>query len=61
MEQEKESWDMDTPTKIEAAGKKKEEGNALFKVGKYARASKKYEKVVWVSAALLSQMVYGLS
>ncbi len=41
---------MDTPTKIEAAGKKKEEGNALFKVGKYARASKKYEKVVWVSA-----------
>ncbi|CAM6018916.1 unnamed protein product [Sphagnum balticum] len=41
---EKESWDMDTPTKIEAAGKKKEEGNALFKVGKYARASKKYEK-----------------
>jgi hypothetical protein len=31
--------------KIEAAGKKKEEGNALFKLGKYARASKRYEKV----------------
>lgn len=41
---EKESWDMDTAEKIEAAGKKKEEGNALFKVGKYFRASKKYEK-----------------
>lgn len=41
---EKESWDMNTEEKIEAAGKKKEEGNALFKVGKYFRASKKYEK-----------------
>jgi len=41
---EKESWDMSTAEKIEAAGKKKEEGNALFKVGKYFRASKKYEK-----------------
>jgi len=30
---------------IEAAGKKKEEGNALFKLGKFARASKRYEKV----------------
>ncbi|CAL9127948.1 unnamed protein product [Musa textilis] len=41
---EKESWDMNTAEKIEAAGKKKEEGNALFKLGKYARASKRYEK-----------------
>ncbi|KAH9305118.1 hypothetical protein KI387_009522, partial [Taxus chinensis] len=41
---EKESWDMKTPEKIEAAAKKKEEGNALFKIGKYWRASKKYEK-----------------
>eukprot|EP01018_Ginkgo_biloba_P006255 Gb_32981 [translate_table: standard] len=41
---EKESWDMSTPEKIEAAGKNKEEGNALFKAGKYWRASKKYEK-----------------
>jgi FK506-binding protein 4/5 len=31
--------------KIEAAGVKKEEGNALFKLSKYARASKRYEKV----------------
>ncbi|WOL14423.1 hypothetical protein Cni_G23203 [Canna indica] len=41
---EKESWDLNTAEKIEAAGKKKEEGNALFKLGKYARASKRYEK-----------------
>ncbi|XP_008794657.1 70 kDa peptidyl-prolyl isomerase-like [Phoenix dactylifera] len=41
---EKESWDMNNAEKIEAAGKKKEEGNALFKAGKYARASKRYEK-----------------
>ncbi|KAH7573362.1 hypothetical protein ACOSP7_006991 [Xanthoceras sorbifolium] len=43
---EKESWDMSTQEKIEAAGKKKEEGNALFKMGKYERASKRYEKAV---------------
>ncbi|XP_014520334.1 70 kDa peptidyl-prolyl isomerase-like [Vigna radiata var. radiata] len=43
---EKESWDLNTPEKIEAAGKKKEEGNALFKVGKYERASKRYEKAM---------------
>lgn len=43
---EKESWDMNTPEKIEAAGKKKEEGNVLFKAGKYTRASKRYEKAV---------------
>uniref|UniRef100_A0A2N9GRS1 peptidylprolyl isomerase n=1 Tax=Fagus sylvatica TaxID=28930 RepID=A0A2N9GRS1_FAGSY len=45
-EKEKESWDMNTQEKIEAAGKKKEEGNALFKAGKYERASKRYEKAV---------------
>lgn len=37
---------MNTEEKIEAAGKKKEEGNVLFKSGKYARASKRYEKVI---------------
>ncbi|KAI4319298.1 hypothetical protein MLD38_032916 [Melastoma candidum] len=41
---DKESWDMNTAEKIEAAGKKKEEGNLLFKAGKHARASKRYEK-----------------
>ncbi|MQL70377.1 hypothetical protein Taro_002706 [Colocasia esculenta] len=41
---EKESWDLNTVEKIEAAGKKKEEGNVLFKLGKYAKASKRYEK-----------------
>ena len=43
--QDKESWDLNNEEKIEAAGKKKEEGNALFKLGKFARASKRYEKV----------------
>ncbi|GMI66359.1 rotamase FKBP 1, FK506 BINDING PROTEIN 62 [Hibiscus trionum] len=43
---DKESWDMDTPEKIEAAGKKKEEGNVMFKAGKYVKASKRYEKAV---------------
>lgn len=43
--QDKESWEMNTQEKIEAAGKKKEEGNALFKAAKYERASKRYEKV----------------
>ncbi|XP_044494603.1 peptidyl-prolyl cis-trans isomerase FKBP62-like [Mangifera indica] len=45
-DKEKESWDMNTLEKIEAAGKKKEEGNTLFKAGKYAKASKRYEKGV---------------
>uniref|UniRef100_A0A2P2PIR3 peptidylprolyl isomerase n=1 Tax=Rhizophora mucronata TaxID=61149 RepID=A0A2P2PIR3_RHIMU len=43
---EKESWEMNTQEKIEAAGKKKEEGNVLFKAGKYERASRRYEKAV---------------
>ena len=45
---------MDTPEKIEAAGKKKEEGNALFKAGKYARASKRYEKVIKTNLIIYS-------
>lgn len=45
-EKEKESWEMETPEKIEAAGKKKEDGNALYKTGKYIRAAKRYEKAV---------------
>ena len=51
--QEKESWDMNTAEKIEAAGKKKEEGNALFKAGKYERASKRYEKVYFCSQSFI--------
>ncbi|XP_022979737.1 peptidyl-prolyl cis-trans isomerase FKBP62-like [Cucurbita maxima] len=44
---EKESFDLKTAEeKIEAAGRKKEEGNVLFKAGKYARASSRYEKAV---------------
>lgn len=45
---------MNTQEKIEAAGKKKEEGNALFKAGKYARASKRYERV-WIRSLCLPQ------
>ncbi|KAL5577975.1 hypothetical protein UlMin_019674 [Ulmus minor] len=45
-EKEKESWDLNTEDKIVAAGRKKKEGNLLFKVGKYARASKRYDKAV---------------
>uniref|UniRef100_A0A0D3H2C5 peptidylprolyl isomerase n=1 Tax=Oryza barthii TaxID=65489 RepID=A0A0D3H2C5_9ORYZ len=41
---DKESWDLNNTEKIETAGAKKEEGNALFKLGKYVRASKRYEK-----------------
>ncbi|KAM0913730.1 hypothetical protein ACQ4PT_011960 [Festuca glaucescens] len=41
---DKESWDLNNAEKIEAAGVKKEEGNALFKLSKFARASKRYEK-----------------
>ncbi|KAF9610081.1 hypothetical protein IFM89_019921 [Coptis chinensis] len=40
---ERESRDMNTPEKIEAAGKK-EEGNVAFIAGKYAKASQRYEK-----------------
>lgn len=59
--QDKESWDMNTPEKIEAAGKKKEEGNALFKAGKYARASKRYEKVIEYKLNTYSSFILLLS
>ncbi|KAL5777574.1 hypothetical protein ACOSP7_010500 [Xanthoceras sorbifolium] len=41
---EKAPWEMNNQEKIEAAGRKKEEGNLLFKNGKYQRAGKKYDK-----------------
>ncbi|XP_028796740.1 peptidyl-prolyl cis-trans isomerase FKBP62-like [Neltuma alba] len=43
---EKAPWELNSSEKIEAAGKKKEEGNLLFKNGKYQRAGKKYDKAV---------------
>lgn len=36
---------MSGPEKIEAAEKTKKAGNDLYKIGKFKRASKKYEKV----------------
>ncbi|KAL6216712.1 hypothetical protein ACLB2K_009931 [Fragaria x ananassa] len=41
---ERAPWELSNQEKIEAAGRKKEEGNLLFKIGKYHRAGKKYEK-----------------
>ncbi|KAH6781140.1 FKBP-type peptidyl-prolyl cis-trans isomerase family protein [Perilla frutescens var. hirtella] len=43
---EKAPWEMSTQERIEAACRKKEEGTQLFKIGKYNRAAKKYEKAV---------------
>ena len=43
---------MNNQEKTEAAGRKKEEGNLLFKNGKYQRAGKKYDKVVNVLLCL---------
>ncbi|WJX09548.1 peptidylprolyl isomerase [Trifolium repens] len=42
--EEKAPWELNNNEKIEMAGRKKEEGNLLFKSGKYQRASKKYDK-----------------
>lgn len=41
---EKAPWELSSTERIEAAGKKKEEGNNLFRSGKYLRAGKKYDK-----------------
>ncbi|KAK1426360.1 hypothetical protein QVD17_15031 [Tagetes erecta] len=45
-EKEKDLWELNTLEKIEASGRKKEEGNILFKKQKYERASKRYEKAL---------------
>ncbi|KAK9099001.1 hypothetical protein Syun_026046 [Stephania yunnanensis] len=41
-----ESWDMNPEQKLEYAAKRKEEGNAYFKAGKYRRASLRYDMAV---------------
>ncbi|KAM0973335.1 hypothetical protein FF1_016692 [Malus domestica] len=41
---EKAPWEMSNQERLEAAGKKKEEGNLLFKKGKLQQAGKKYDK-----------------
>ncbi|OIT29292.1 PREDICTED: peptidyl-prolyl cis-trans isomerase FKBP62-like [Nicotiana attenuata] len=43
---EKDPWEMNKHERIQVAQRKKEEGNLLFKNGKYQRAMKKYEKAV---------------
>jgi len=43
---EKESWDMSPEEKVAAAQKRKDDGNELFKVGRYKRAIKKYKKAM---------------
>nr|GMD89177.1 peptidyl-prolyl cis-trans isomerase FKBP62-like isoform X1 [Ipomoea batatas] len=43
---EKAPWEISSHERIEVASRKKEEGNALFKIGKYQRALKKYDKAV---------------
>ncbi|XVF39783.1 hypothetical protein PTKIN_Ptkin01aG0060300 [Pterospermum kingtungense] len=43
---EKAPWELNSQEKIDAAGKKKEEGNILFRSGKYQRAGKKYDEAV---------------
>lgn len=55
---------MNNAEKIEAAGKKKDEGNALFKSGKYVKASKRYEKVLYfiepyILPTVLLRLIYG--
>ncbi|KAL2894963.1 70 kDa peptidyl-prolyl isomerase [Bienertia sinuspersici] len=43
---EKAPWELNSEERIMTAGKIKEEGNVLFKSGKYQRAGKKYDKVL---------------
>eukprot|EP01101_Sappina_pedata_P011162 TRINITY_DN728_c0_g1_i2.p1 TRINITY_DN728_c0_g1~~TRINITY_DN728_c0_g1_i2.p1 ORF type:complete len:342 (+),score=162.62 TRINITY_DN728_c0_g1_i2:27-1052(+) len=45
-EKEKAAWDLNTTEKIEYSGRKREEGNQLFKQGKIHRAIKKYKKAI---------------
>lgn len=42
----KDSWDMETSEKIQAACDTKEKGNSLFKLSKYNRAVKKWERAL---------------
>lgn len=47
---------MNGQERVEAARKKKEEGNLLFKAGKYSRAAKKYDKVVIFLSNIIKRM-----
>nr|GEX21088.1 crocetin glucosyltransferase, chloroplastic-like [Tanacetum cinerariifolium] len=56
-EKEKDSWELTTPEKIETCGRKKEEGNIIFKKQKYEMASKRYKKVQVLSHAAIGCFV----
>ncbi|KAK4356806.1 hypothetical protein RND71_022416 [Anisodus tanguticus] len=45
--------------KIEAAGKKKEQRNVLFKAGKYVRASKRYEKSIATFPSFFASFLFS--
>ncbi|XP_029909059.1 peptidyl-prolyl cis-trans isomerase FKBP4 [Myripristis murdjan] len=45
-EKAKESWEMNTPEKLEQSGIVKEKGTQYFKEGKYKQASVQYKKIV---------------
>ena len=51
---------MSNNEKIEAARMKKEEGNLLFKTGKYQRAGKKYDKVTQFFACVMPKLIVHL-
>lgn len=52
---------MEPEEKIEYAGKRKEEGNAYFKAGKYQRASLRYEMVGFSRVELILMLQSSLS
>lgn len=49
---------MNNNERIEAARRKKEEGNVLFKSGKYQRAAKKYNKVRFLALPAMEESNY---
>lgn len=53
---EKEPWEMIGSERVQAAERKKDEGNVLFKNGKYQRALKKYDKVPFTALEYLTFM-----
>lgn len=58
-DKEKDPWEMNKHERIQVSQRKKEEGNLLFKNGKYQRAMKKYEKVSqWIGHQCLEYATF---